>query len=369
MSKILTPKQRVRKTLNLQEPDRVPAYITVTPQVAEQLSRYQGIESYTEADSPLSANRISFTELLVPLGNDVVGIGACSPTAAPTEEIEPGVFIDEWQVRYRRSSYYVEMVGHPLAHAETPLEIEQFSFPDPQAAGRFDLAKETVERYGEEYAVCGDLECTIFESAWHLTGFEKLLIDMALEKEYVFTLMECIMGYSIGVGRELIRLGADFLWLGDDVGTQRGMLISPEIWRKVLKPRMRRVIEELRAENPEIKFAYHCCGSYYPIIPDLLEIGVDVLNALQPKATDMDLARIKKRFGDRACLFGGLDIQEVLPFGTLQAVEREVKRVLSAAAPGGGYILAGAHNIQPDTSSEKVETVFRVAEQYGRYDR
>jgi uroporphyrinogen decarboxylase len=366
MRKKMSPKQRVLEALCLREPDRVPVFITVTPQVAEQLSKHLGIDEYTLADSPLSANRVSFAELLVPMGNDVVGIGACAPRAAPTREIEPGVFIDEWQVRYRHSSYYDEMVGYPLAHADTPAEVEQFPFPDPEAPGRFDLAERIVARYGEQYAVCGDLECTIFESAWHLTGFEKFIVDLALEKEYVFTLMERTMEYSIGVGRELIRRGADFLWLGDDMGTQRGMLISPQDWRRIFKPRMRRVIAELHAENPEVKIAYHCCGSYYPIIPDLIEIGVEVLNALQPKAKDMDLGRIKKRFGNQACLFGGLDIQEVLPFGNLEAVEREVRRVLSVAARGGGYILAGAHNIQPDTAVDKIEAIFRVVKQHGR---
>ena len=129
-----------------------------------------------------------------------------------------------------------------------------------------------------------------------------------------------------------------------------------------------RVLKTLNCyENPNIKIAYHCCGSYFPIMQDLLEIGIDICNALQPKAKNMDLKKIKGAFGTKVSLFGGIDIQEVLPFGSLSDIEHEVRRVTREAAAGGGYILAGAHNIQPDTSVEKVKKLFEFAKKYGRY--
>jgi uroporphyrinogen decarboxylase len=264
---------------------RVPVFITITPQVAAALGRHLGAARYTVADSPLSANRISFT----------------------------------------------------------------------------------VRRFGGRFAVCGDLECTIFEGAWHLTGFEKLMVDLGGEKEYTGVLLDRMMEYSIEVGRNLIRRGADMIWLGDDVGMQSGMLISPALWRRACKERLRTVIGALKAENPRIRIAYHSCGSCFPIIPELIEVGVQVLNALQPRAKDMELGRLKRLYGDRVCLFGGLDIQEVLPFGTPERVESEVRRAIDAAAAGGGYILAGAHNIQPDTSIQTLQAVYRLARKYGRY--
>ncbi len=363
----LSSKERVCRAMNLEEPDLVPIYITVTPQLAALLGQELGIESYTIADSPLSQNRISFHELLVQFGNDVVGIGACSPTDNPTRNLGGGLMTNEWRVKYREVGYYTEMVEHPLAGAEKVADVERFPFPDPLAKGRFTLAEEVTERFGEQYAVCGDLECTIFEASWYLTGFEKFLMDLTLEKDYVFELMNRVQQYSIGVGKEMIRLGADIIWLGDDIGTQRGMLLSPEMWRKHFKNRMRNTIEAFRSVKPDIKVAYHCCGSYFPIIPDLIEIGVDVLNALQPTARDMELSRLKDLFGHKVSFFGGMDTQEILPFGTLQEVEKEVKRVISAAAKGGGFILAGAHNIQPDVSVEKLIRIFEVARRYGRY--
>jgi len=175
------------------------------------------------------------------------------------------------------------------------------------------------------------------------------------------------MEYNIKIGKELIKIGADIIWLGDDVGTQKGMLISPELWREVIKERMRKVIEELKGVNPNIGIAYHCCGSYVPIIPDLIEIGVNILNALQPTAKDMDLKKLKNIYGNEVCFFGGLDIQKILPFGSMDDIENEVKRVISSAAKGGGLIFAGAHNIQPDVSVEKVVKLFQFANKYGEY--
>lgn len=364
-----SPKERVIKTINHEQPDRVPIYFTITPQVAERLGQHLGIPEYTHPDAPHAENRISYTELLLELGNDVVGIGPCAPKAHPTRTLEDGTLITEWQIKYKTVGLYNEMVEHPLAHAETEADIKQFTFPDPLAEGRFDHAKATVAKYGERYAICGDIEATIFEAAWALVGMEKFFMDFAMQKPYVFALFDRIMEYSLGVAKEMVRLGADIIWLGDDVGAQDGMLISPLLWRKTLKDRLHYIITELKREKPELKIAYHCCGSYFSIMEELIEFGVDILNALQPTAANMDLATIKNTFGAKASLFGGVDTQKVLPFGSLNDIEEEVQRVMTAAAQGGGYIIAGAHNIQPDTSTEKIVKLFEWSKKYGDYSR
>lgn len=360
-------RERVSRALRHEEPDRVPAFVTVTPQLAEALAAHLGIRDYTLADSPRSQNRISFHELMVPLGNDVVGIGACSPTAEPTRELGGGLKTNEWRCVYRDAGYYSEMVEHPLAAARRVADVAAFPFPDPLAPGRFDLARRVAERYGATHYLCGDLECTVFEGSWYLVGMEKFLLDFSTEEDYVFELMDRVMEYAIGVGRELLALGADMIWVGDDVGMQQGMLISPESWRRHIKPRLRQVIAAFQAVKPDVHIAYHGCGSYAPIIPELLEIGVDVLNALQPNAAGMDLGPLKSRYGGKASFFGGLDTQGVLPFGTEDEVEAEVRRVIRAAGRGGGLIVAGAHNLQPDVSVAKVLRLFDTLRRFGRY--
>jgi len=363
----MNSRDRVIKAFNHEEVDRIPLFITVTPELAGALAENIGVRSYTLADSPLSQNRISFHEILTKLGNDVVGIGACSPSASPMQNLGNNFYKDEWQIEYRKIGYYTDQTTYPLIHAETVTDIRNFAWPDPLAPGRFDLAKKVVAEYGSEYAVCGDLECTIFEQSWHMIGMEKFFLDLIMEKDYIFELMDHVMAYSIGVGKELVQLGADFIWLGDDMGTQRGMLISPSMWRTYFKERMGCIIKTLKSENPNLKIAYHSCGSYFPIISDLIEIGVDILNALQPNAADMELSRLKKLYGDEVVFFGGLDVQAIIPFGTTEETEQEVRRVIAAAGEGGGLLLAGSHNFQPDVTVEKIMKIYEVAFREGRY--
>lgn len=162
-------------------------------------------------------------------------------------------------------------------------------------------------------------------------------------------------------------MGVDIVLTGDDFGTQRGMLIYPQIWRRIFKPRYARVFRELKELNPAIKIAYHSCGSIVPIIPDLIEIGLDILNPLQPRAAGMDGKILKKKYGDRLSFFGAIDEQKVLPFKSPEEVKEEVRVKISDLAPGGGYILAPAHNIQPDTPLENIFAMYEAVNEHGRY--
>jgi len=151
-----------------------------------------------------------------------------------------------------------------------------------------------------------------------------------------------------------------------DYGTQDALFISPETYREMLKPYDKEIIDFIREHAPRAKKFFHSCGSIYPIIPDLIDIGVEVLNPLQPLAAGMDSARIKKEFGDRLCFHGAIDIQQALP-GSLDDVERELRTRLAALAPGGGYILAPANHIQPDVPGANVVHLYRLAAELGRY--
>jgi uroporphyrinogen-III decarboxylase len=150
--------------------------------------------------------------------------------------------------------------------------------------------------------------------------------------------------------KRLVEMGVDMVWTGDDVGGQHGMIISPDCWRRFLKPRMAKFIAELKAINPRVKVAYHSDGTITPIIPELVEIGVDVLNPIQPAC--MDPARIKRQFGHRLCFWGSLDEQRTLPFGTPAEVKHEVEERLKTIGKNGGLILAPTHHVQLDTPME-----------------
>jgi uroporphyrinogen decarboxylase len=190
---------------------------------------------------------------------------------------------------------------------------------------------------------------------------EKLLTDMALGEKYVPVLFDKVMEVNVAIGKKLIEMGADILWVGDDFGSQNGMLINPDMWRMYFKPRIKEMFQEFRSVNPDVKIAWHSCGSIIPIIPDFIEIGLDILNPLQPLAKGMTPEYLKENFGNELVFFGGIDIQNLLPIGTPQEIKREVKRRIEILGKNGGYIIAPAHNIQDDTTIENIEAFFETA--------
>jgi len=361
----MTPRERFLTTLEHKEPDRVPTFTTLTPQIAEKLGKRMGL-LWKPEDSWLST-RISHTEILLKLGNDAVCIGPCRARGFSTQYQEDGTLIDEFGFIYKRVGLYDEIIKRPLAQAKTPQDINEFKMPDPLAPERWDFAKKQIELYEENFAIIGDLETTIFEFSWNLVGMEKFLMDLVLEKPYVFTLMDKVIDYHLSCGIKMLDLGVDMLWTGDDFGTQEGMMISPQLWRRIFKPRMHYIFKEFKKTDPGVKIAYHSCGSISPIIPDLIEIGLEVLNPIQPRAKGMNLAKLKKEFGDKLVFFGGVDEQRILPFGSPEQVEEEVRLRVTQAGKGGGFIIAPSHNIQPDTPLENVYTYFNAIKKYGTY--
>ena len=160
-------------------------------------------------------------------------------------------------------------------------------------------------------------------------------------------LLDIPFSYHLTAARKLVEMGVDMIWTGDDVGGQHSMIISPGTWRRFLKPRMATFISTLKAANPNVKVAYHSDGNIYPIIPDLIEIGLDILNPIQPLS--MDPAELKRDFGDRLCFWGSIDEQHTLPFGTPADVANEVLTRLRTIGKGGGLIIGPCQHIQLDT--------------------
>lgn len=255
---------------------------------------------------------------------------------------------------------YSEIVEYPLANASTEQDILNYPFPDPNAPGRFDSAMSMMDTYSNKYGIIGDVETMFFEISWYLTGLEKFLTDMMIEAEYQTHLMDKIMNYILVAGKRLIETGVDILWCGDDFGGQQGMIIDPDTWRQIFKPRIKYMFEEFRKVRPDIKIAWHSCGSILPIIPDFIEIGLDILNPIQPLAHGMDPLFLKKTYGKDLVFFGGIDVQQLLPYGSTQMVKDEVRRRIDILGKDGGYIVAPAHNIQPDTPIENIMAFFEA---------
>jgi uroporphyrinogen decarboxylase len=359
----MTSRERVFTAIAHREPDRPPIFATLTPQAAKALSRHLHLPYEPPLDSLLST-RISHMGLLTLLGNDCVGIAACAPHYRPSYTRPDGSIVNEWGMRFKNTGIYKEFCAYPLHYAEVEEDVLSYDFPDPHAPGRFLEAQRTIDRYAETHAVVADVETAIFETSWYLVGLEKMLTDLMLRPSYLSVLLDRVMEINLETARILIRMGADILWAGDDFGMQQGMVMDPGTWREVFKPRIRVLFEEYRKINPDIRIAWHSCGSIWPIIPDFIEIGLDILNPIQPKARDMDPVRLKQEFGRDLVFFGGIDVQELLPHGSPQEVKDEVKRRIEILGKNGGYIVAPAHNIQPDTPVQNVLAMFEAVREF-----
>ena len=354
---------RVLKTINREIPDRPPIFATLTPQAAKKLSEAQHLPYEEPLDSLLST-RISHMDLLTHLGNDCVGIAACAPDNSPTLELGNGILQNEWGMKFIGSGIYNEFYEYPLVNVSSKSDIDNYNFPDPFAEGRFDEAQKTIDKYGKSHAIVADLETVFFETSWYLVGLEKLLMDMMLEEKYVNALFDRVMEINVAIGKKLIEMGADILWAGDDFGSQSQMLISPDLWRQYFKPRIKEMFQEFRGVKSDIKIAWHSCGSIIPIIPDFIEIGLDILNPIQPLAAQMEPKFLKDTFGQELIFFGGIDIQDLMPNGTPEQIKAEVERRIDILGKDGGYIIAPAHNIQDDTSVENILSFFNSVKNY-----
>ena len=359
---MMISKERVIKALNHDQPDRPPIFVSVTPQIGDSLNNHLRIENDGLVDS-FFANRISYTKALTELGNDCVCVAISYPDGFSTRTDENGVITDEWGIKWGNSGMYYEMVGHPLAEVETVNDLDSYNFPEALAKGCFDFAGQQIKEYGDNYAIIGEQECTVFELSWYLVGLEKFLIDMMMSMPYVPELLDRVMEINLRQASKLVDMGVDIIWTGDDMGNQDAMMIDPDMWRKVFKPRMQHVFSTLKNINPDIKIAYHSCGSIRPIIPDLIEIGLDILNPVQPLAKYMEAQPLKDDFGKKLSFFGGVDIQQLLPNGTAQEIKSSVRDKKKTLGKNGGYILAPAHNIQPDTPLKNVFAFFEAAKE------
>jgi uroporphyrinogen decarboxylase len=245
--------------------------------------------------------------------------------------------------------------------------VEAFEFPDPLAEGRFHDAQMYIDKYKGEYFIVGDMELTMFDLMHLSVGMEKLLIDMAMGKDYVPALIQKTKDFSLAIGKKLTAMGVDGIWAGDDFGGQQGMLISPKMWRKYFKEPYREIYAELRAINPDVVIMQHCDGAVAPILGEWIEVGLEVFNPVQPNVPGHEPDDLKSQFGDRLSFWGAIDQQYLLPQGSPEEIEADVKAKIDVLGEGGGYMCAPAHIIQSDTSMENVEAFIAAVKKHGVY--
>ncbi|NWG14618.1 MAG: hypothetical protein HXY20_13910 [Acidobacteria bacterium] len=383
--KQMLPRERLLTALDHREPDRVPIDL---------------------GGNQTGIHRAAYTRLLQLLGleEEIVVMDLVQQLALPSERVlerlhvdtryvwaQPPAGFDSSVVRRERngrfwqdftdefgvtwsmpedSPRYFDISRSPLAGL-SPDEIRKYPFPRGDDRTRFEGLRNRALRIRREtpYAVVSGISGVVYEICWYMRGLENLLMDMLQQPEVLESIIDRTLQFWLDWFRLFLDEAADVvdvIMIGDDLAGQDGPLFSPRIYRSVVKPRQKRLVQYIRSRT-RAKIWYHSCGSVVDYIPDLLDNGVDILNPVQVAAKGMDPGGLKSRFGRQISFWGGgIDSQHVLPRASPDDVRRHVWRNLDIFSPGGGYVFANVHNIQADVSPENVLALFDAAYEHGQ---
>jgi uroporphyrinogen decarboxylase len=363
----MTARERTLKAINFEEADRIPIDNWMVPEIKKRCREYWGCESDEE--------------LLAFLGVDVRDNYGPSYVGQEFKKFDDGTVADLWGVRRRVVTYgkgasyegtWKEVSWSPLEHMTTVEEINAYEGWPSADWWDYSKMKEDCAYWHPEYFVLnkGDrLDRTAqLKPMMYLRGIQQIFVDLAQNPEIVECIRDHIVNYFLEYNPKVFEAGGgevDMFMMGDDVGGQRGPLVSPEMWRRYFKDAFRKYCDI--AHSFGIKVMYHTCGDVYMLIPEFIDCGLDCLQSLQPEATNMDIKKLKKEFGKDLSFQGGMSIQQVLPLGTPEDVRKMVKYAADNAKQGGGYIFGTAHNIQADTAIENVVALFEAYHEYGAY--
>jgi len=365
-------KERILAALNHIEPDRVPVDFggtivsTIHERAYNNLKEYLGIKTPHLKGSGPSRKVVVETGVLERLDIDTRFICTRAPNVTREISDENGYYRNEWGVEYRIPAgveeycYVPQKV--PLAEAATD-DIEVYDWPDPRDKGRTaGLAEEAALLHEEKrFAIIGNVDKpSIFELALAMRGFERFLLDLAERNTFSKKLLEKITELQIIRYAEMLEAAGKYLDVvvyADDVGTQHGLLLSPEVYREMLKPLHKALYDAIRAGS-DAKIFYHCCGDCFELIGDFIEIGVDILNPVQVSAANMGPERLKREFGKHLTFWGAMDTQHVLPHGTAEEVRENVRKMAGELGKDGGFVLSPVHNVVDDVPPENIAAMY-----------
>ncbi len=344
-SYLMTSKQRVTASLIRQPTDRVPVFMWFHPSTTRRLASLLEIP----------ANRVGEA-----MGNDIFQTWVNNNHAMEgiVHERDGESHVDDWGITWTKEGEYNQVTRFPLADADRDAVL---AYEFPNAAQETLLANmHPVMDYAGRYFVGVDVSPCAFEMYWRLRGMEPALLDMAADPELADTMLGRCADYAVELSvKACDRFAVDWLWTGDDVAGQQSMIMSPDCWRALVKPHLQRVVDVGQAHG--LPVAYHSCGAVRPIIPDLIEMGIDVLNPVQCTCPGMDPLELKREFGDRLAFMGGVDTQYLLPNGTVDDVRRATARLLEGMSADGGYILAASHTVPPETPDVNLFAMYAEA--------
>ncbi len=385
----MNSRERIIKAIDHQEPDRIPFDLAGTTWTGITNVAYQNLRHFLgmEPDEPgwsdvIQQIVIPSEEILNRLGADTRGV---FPLTSHNWDVysrlaDKGGFweyFDEWGFTHHfpKNGHWFSLVKHPLEPVDFEVEgiIENYTWPDASAKQRFVGLREKAIQFKNQgkIVITKGLCAGLFEMHQRVRGMENAMLDPFLFPVNSDKLIGKLADLKIEFWNALFdELGdaVDIAGEGDDYGTQQSQLISPDQFQEYYKPHFERVLSFMKKKAPHIKIMFHSCGNVRPIIPDLIEMGVDILNPVHINATGMEPVQLKKDFGDAIVFWGGgIDTQKVLPSGTVQEVTDDVRRNIETLAPGGGFVFNTVHNIQSEVPPQNVIAMWEALQEFGKY--
>ena len=382
----MTSLERVRLALEHKEADRVPfdlgsSLVTGIHRVAyENLRNHLGMPLLPpEKIDPRHGLAAVHDDFRAAWEIDVCSVLPSVPKG--TSEVAPDekgyALTDEWGIEWKmpKDGAHFMMREHPMAHIDTIEELKKYPFPKADQPERYEGLAEASEKIMVERkmaCVLGRASSGLIETSLYLRGFENFYSDLMVNREFAEALLDKILEFKIEYWKRALPLvGKNILMISetDDVCDQRGPLISPKMYREIIKPRQKELFGFIKKNaQAKVYVMYHCCGAIRTFLPDFIEIGVDAMHPVQISANGMDPFELKRDFGKDIVFYGGgIDTQKTLPFGTVQEVKSEVRRNIEAFAPGGGFVFATVHNIDSDVPPQNIAAMWETLMEYGKY--
>jgi uroporphyrinogen decarboxylase len=372
----MTSRERILAAISHQQPDRVPLDLggtrnsTMVVEGYERLKAHFGITTRTKMIERMMRVVEIDEGALTALGIDTRGLFPGAPTAGMAADLGPRRYRDMWGVERTQpeGSYYYDLAGSPLTGEVSVADILKYPWPDPDDRGFTAGLKERV-RWVREHTDAASvlaLPPAFVHISQYLRGFEDWFCDFVADPKRLEVLFDAILDVTMAIAkRQLQEVGGlvDVVLTSDDLGSQSAFLVSREHYLRYIKPRQQRFFRQIKDLTPA-KVVFHSCGAVASIIDDLLEMGVDALNPVQPQAAGMNPADLKKKYRGRMAFWGGTDSQDIVPRGSVADIEQMVERLIEDMGEGGGYVFSNCHNIQPDVPLENVLAMFQHARAY-----
>lgn len=372
----MTSRERVLAALSHRQPDRVPLDLGGTRNSTMVLEGYERLAAHFRVTAPakIIERMMRVVEIdegvLTPLQIDTRAVYPGGATKGLAADLGPRRYRDMWGVERAQpeGSYYYDLAGSPLAGEVTASDILKYPWPDPDdpgfTAGLVDRVR-WIRDHTEAAAVLA-LPSAFVHISQYLRGFEDWFCDFVADPKRLEVVFDAILDVNMAIAkRQLEAVGreVDVVLTSDDLGAQNAFLVSREHYLRYIKPRQQRFFRQIKDLTPA-KVVFHSCGSVVSIIDDLIEMGVDGLNPVQPQAAGMHPAELKKRYRGRMAFWGGTDVQNIVPRGSVAEVKRMVEELIEDMGEGGGFIFSNCHNIQPDVPLANILAMFEHAREY-----